>query len=133
MTDLFQLIHALAARWEREADVTLQAACNIGISQYRILQVLDERPVYQQRELAVELGQTEASISRQIKLLQKNGLITNQVNPNNRREHVLKLSARGRQLTARAADVIAVQAPLTVSLSLGEQRQLVALLKKAGA
>src|SRR3982751_5902718 len=91
---------------QRQADQVLQERLGVGMSQYKILSTLQERPNVQQRFLADSLGQTEASISRQVKLLVEKGMLTVQTNPKNRREHVTVLTTKGAKVTLAAYDVL---------------------------
>jgi DNA-binding MarR family transcriptional regulator len=59
----------------RQSDQVLQERLGLGMSQYKILMILHEKPQIRQRVLADQLGQTEASISRQIKLLVERGML----------------------------------------------------------
>src|SRR6476660_9398443 len=103
MTDTPQLIHSvihhLSAVFSRESDQILQEQLGIGLSQYKILNTLVENSAMQQRHIALELGQTEASISRQIKLLQNKNMVETMRNPINRREHITTLTPRGERVT----------------------------------
>src|SRR5690606_4113498 len=52
--------------------------------------------------IAEALGQTEASISRQIKLMVADGLLLSTVSPHNRREHITNPTAKGLRLAEEA-------------------------------
>jgi DNA-binding MarR family transcriptional regulator len=124
------LLHQLSATFGRESDQILQEQLGIGLSQYKILETLVENSVMQQRYIAVQLGQTEASISRQINLLERKGLIESMRNPVNRREHITTLTARGERLTEAAEKVLTIhQSSSLTRLSLKQQAQLRELLK----
>lgn len=90
----------------RQSDQVLKERLGIGVAQYKILQTLEAHAQLQQRALADYLGQTEASISRQVKLLDEKGLITTRVNPQNRREHLTALTPKGIKLTQAAEEVM---------------------------
>src|SRR5579863_5003598 len=79
----------------RQADQALQERLGIGFSQYKILMTLQFNPHVQQKQIAESLGQTEASISRQIKLLHDKGLLSTRINPSNRREHITTPTPKG--------------------------------------
>ncbi|HET8991573.1 MAG TPA: MarR family winged helix-turn-helix transcriptional regulator, partial [Candidatus Saccharimonadales bacterium] len=74
--------------------------------QYRILMVLDWNPRVQQNVIANHLGQTEASISRQIKLLKDKGLLSSKVDPQNKRKHISVPTPKGMQITEAATDIL---------------------------
>lgn len=99
-------VHQLSARMARECDQILQERLGIGLSQYKILAAVERNEGLQQRAVALELGQTEASVSRQVRLLAASGLLTVRRNPANRREHRSELTARGVRVTAAAAQAL---------------------------
>src|SRR5262245_828979 len=79
----------------RQSDQVLQERLGVGMSQFKILMMVRTSPNVQQRKLAEALGQTEASISRQTKLLCEKGLLIIRVNPKSRREHIAVPTAKG--------------------------------------
>lgn len=89
------LLQHIAFSLARQNDAILQDELGIGFSQFKILMVLQWRPNVQQKQIAEQLGQTEASISRQIKLMYDDGLLQSTPRPENRREHVTTLTPRG--------------------------------------
>jgi len=99
-------LHQINALLSRESDQRLLEQLGIGLAQYKILTALHSSPKPQQRAIASELGQTEASISRQIKLLEGKGMLIATKNPANMREHHIALTARGLQLIEAAERVI---------------------------
>lgn len=119
------LLQHIAAVLGHQTDQVLQERLGIGFSQYKILSVLHESPNIQQRQIAITLGQTEASISRQIKLLITQGLLSSKVYPQNRREHVTALTPRGERFIDEALRVInTYHAPAFRHLSEKQQVQL---------
>ena len=104
---LTYLLQHTATIMHRQADQVLQERLGIGMSQFKILTTLEERANVQQRFLADTLGQTEASISRQIKLLAEKGMLTVDINPKNRRQHGLALTAKGLKVVHAARDIVA--------------------------
>lgn len=76
------------------------------MSQYKILLLLLDRPNIQQRALADSLGQTEASVSRQIKLLTEKNMLAVEINPKNRREHLTMPTAKGVKVTQAAQEIL---------------------------
>ena len=84
----------VAAIMSHHADQTLQSNLNFGYSQYKILSVIIEAGRYRQVDIAGILGQTEASISRQIKLMESDELVKIKLNANNRREHLVYVTLK---------------------------------------
>jgi DNA-binding MarR family transcriptional regulator len=100
------LLTHLSAVISKQSDQLLQEQFGIGLSQYRILMVLDWNPHIQQRAIADSLGQSEASISRQIKLLKRKSLLSSKVDPNNKRKHISTVSPLGMQVTEAANELL---------------------------
>src|SRR5512146_2745468 len=103
--DLNYLIHHLAAVMGKQTEQVLQEQLGVGLSQYKILMVLEWNPRIGQKAIADSLGQTEAAVSRQIKLLKSKNLLTIKPDPHNRRKHITTPTPLGMQLTEAAADI----------------------------
>lgn len=104
--NLSYLLHHLASVHGKQSDQVLQEQLGIGLSQYKILLVLEWNPRVQQRSIADNLGQTEASISRQIKLLKTKGLLATKIDPGNRRKHITAPTPLGMQITEAASNIM---------------------------
>ncbi len=104
--NLSYLVHHLAAVIGKQSDQALQEQLGIGLSQFKILMVLEWNPRVQQRAIADSLGQTEASVSRQIKLLKEKGLLVSKADPQNRRKHITTPTTKGMQVTEAANNVL---------------------------
>lgn len=127
--NLGYLLHHLSFVLARQSDQVLQEQLGIGFSQFKILHILEQSTGTQQRQIAGKLGQTEASISRQIKLLQDNGMLTSQVSPTNRREHITRLTPKGIKVTEKAMEILNnYHAPVFAKLTEKQQQQLKELL-----
>lgn len=122
-------IQHVATLLGRQSDQVLQEQLGVGLSQYKILRILQDNPQVQQRQIADLLGQTEASISRQIKLLIGKQMISSNTNPANRREHLTTLTARGIRILDAANTVLEQYHASTLNaLSVKEQGTLLKLL-----
>lgn len=104
--DLNYLIHHLAAVMGKQTEQVLQEQLGVGLSQYKILMVLEWNPRIGQKAIADSLGQTEAAISRQIKLLKSKGLLIIKPDPRNRRKHITTPTPLGMQLTEAASGIL---------------------------
>jgi DNA-binding MarR family transcriptional regulator len=104
--NLGYLIQHLAAVMGRQSDQVLQEQLGIGLSQFKILMVLEWNPRVQQKAIADSLGQTEASISRQIKLLKSKKLLATKQDPQNRRRHITVPTTLGMQITEAATAIM---------------------------
>lgn len=124
----YLLMH-LVSVMTKQNDQVLQEQLGIGFSQFKILMMLQNNPMIQQRQIAEMLGQTEASISRQIKLLVDQKLLTSNVSPRNRREHLTSLTDEGKQLVDEALDVLnTTHAEMFAAISEAQREQLLKIL-----
>jgi MarR family transcriptional regulator for hemolysin len=105
ITSLLQFSHQLI----QYVDSLLMSGVGIGVSQFRILGALQQKPRCTQQELAQTLAQTEASISRQVKILQARHLITIHQRPEDKRARSLVLTPRGRDITESATSLLSEQ------------------------
>ncbi len=104
--NLNYLLQHIAEVMTKQTDQVLQEQLGIGLSQFKLLMVLEWSPRIQQRSIAKALGQTEASISRQIKLLKVKGLLATKIDPQNRRKHISAPTTLGMQVTEAASTLI---------------------------
>jgi DNA-binding MarR family transcriptional regulator len=104
--NLAYLIQHLSAIISKQSDQVLQEQLGIGLSQFKILMVLEWNPRVSQRSIADSLGQTEASISRQIRLLTTKGLLVSKRDPQNRRKHTTAPTPLGMQVTEAASNIL---------------------------
>ena len=100
--DPMYLLEHVASLLAKQSDQVLQEQLGIGVAQFKILQVLQNEPRTTQREIAVQLGQTEASISRQVKLMLAEGLLQSIRSPKDHREHITSVTPKGERLAQAA-------------------------------
>ncbi len=125
------LLNHLAFMLGRQSDQVLQEQLGIGFSQFKIMMVLRWNPSIQQKQIADRLGQTEASISRQIKLLHDGGLLGTRISAENKREHITTLTTKGEKLTEKAMEILNnYHSPTFDTLSEKEKQNLVDILNK---
>lgn len=119
------LLHHLAALMDHQSDVVLQERFGIGFSQYKVLMILSQRQGIRQCQIADNLGQTEASISRQIKLMLSRGLVQSRKSEQSKREHRITLTGKGSRLIAVATDALnSYHGPVYARLGAREQQSL---------
>jgi len=124
---LLQHVSSLLAK---QSEQVLQERLGIGFSQFKILRALQANPHVKQRQIASNLGQTEASISRQVKLMVDDGLLMSRVSPKSRREHIMVPTAKGTKLTEAALDALAkYHAPTFNALTEKQREQLREILE----
>jgi DNA-binding MarR family transcriptional regulator len=85
--------------------------------------VLEWNPRVQQKAIAESLGQTEASISRQVKLLISKGLLTSKPDQLNKRKHVSAPTPLGMQITEAATNILRRNFTIDFA-SIGDERIL---------
>jgi DNA-binding MarR family transcriptional regulator len=123
--NLGYLLHHLTTTLDRQSDQVLSERLGIGFSQFKILMALGRKDRCAQRDIAAYLGQTEASISRQIKLLIEKGLLQSRTSPTSRRERVTTLTAKGEALMDKAMQVLNnYHGPMFAKLSDKQKAQL---------
>lgn len=123
-------LHHLSFVLDRQSDLLLQEKFGVGFSQFKIMMALLWHEGVQQSEIANFLGQTEASVSRQIKLLIDQGLVTSRIEPTNRRIRITCLSTQGGQLAREAmAALESFHAPMFEKLSEHQQASLQDILE----
>jgi len=128
--NLGYLIHHLAFALDRQSDQVLQERLGIGFSQFKIMMAVKWKNAVQQKRIASYLSQTEASVSRQVRLLHKQGYIESHVNPKSRREHITTLTAKGERMIERAMQVLNdYHSPMVEQLSPKKQAQLIESLQ----
>lgn len=128
--DIGSLLHHLAFSLDRVNDQILQERLGVGISQLKILNVLIDKPETSQKHIADSLGQTEASISRQVKIMLEKGLLQRHVNPKSRREQICLPTARGVKISQEAVRALnTYHQPMFEHLSPKQQEQFAATLE----
>lgn len=124
-SNLGYMLHHLSFVLDRQSDQLLQERFGIGFSQFKILMALKWHTGVQQKQIAEYLGQTEASVSRQIKLMTEQGLLQSRVSPLNRREHITTLTPRGERIADEAMSTLNdYHMPVFARLSQRQQEQL---------
>jgi DNA-binding MarR family transcriptional regulator len=132
--DLGYSLQHVASLLAKQSDQALQEQLGIGQAQFKLLRELQDRPQIKQRDIAFSLGQTEASISRQVKLMIAQGLLHITRNPRNRREHLTQVTAKGMKLTAAAQEALAkFHQPIFAALPEKQQAQLHDILESIHA
>lgn len=101
-TNVGLLLHKIGAMMNYQSDAVLFEHCGLGFSQFRIMLIIDMQPGALQKNVAEKLGQTEASVSRQIKLLTNAGLVLIQKSKEDKKQHKLELTSRGKKLLSDA-------------------------------
>ena len=130
INNLGYLLQHVSTLLRKQSEQVLQERLGLGMSQFKILRVLQVNPHIKQREIAYNLGQTEASISRQVKLMIDEGLLMSTVSPRNRRAHMTVVTPKGERLNEAAMDILSdYHRPTFDKISLKQREQLRDVLK----
>lgn len=104
MPPLLSLSYAL----QHSANEMLELEAGVGLSAARIMSVLSGSAV-SQKNIAVELRQTEANVSRQLQAMKKQGLVSINRNKKDSRQRDITLTAKGSKKNQLAAKVLKKQ------------------------
>jgi DNA-binding MarR family transcriptional regulator len=80
---------------QQVSDEMLEKETGVGLSAARIMSVLDKTSPSSQRNVAVELRQTEANVSRQLHNMKKMGLVSITRNKKDSRQRDVTLTTKG--------------------------------------
>lgn len=99
-------IHKFVFLAEKALDRRLQHDVGLSFSQCMILVHVAHNPHISQRHVAYERDITPAAVSRHIEALVEAGLISRFDREQNKREHVLEVTIRGRGIVKTAEEVL---------------------------
>jgi DNA-binding MarR family transcriptional regulator len=91
------------------SDDKLLTEVGVGLSQTRIMSVLNSSVPRSQRAIAHVLQQTEANVSRQLKVMHKYGLVSITKNKKDARQRDVKLTAKGNNRYLCAVKILSMQ------------------------
>lgn len=129
-SDIGSLLHKVSKRLDRVSDQVLLERLGIGLSQFRVLLYLLNGDGISQSLVAETLGQSEPSISRQVRILQQKGLAVVRRNASSRRDRLVFLTQKGARLAEKSVAVLnEYHAPLFAELNQKQQAQLVETLR----
>jgi len=119
------LLHKIGSMMERSSDQVLFKEFGVGYSQFKIMFALSHHSGAQQKEIAEFLGQTEASISRQIKLLKQAHFVSMELGSDDKKKHHISLTGKGQQLLRDALAKLNLHyEPILSILSEHDQQQM---------
>ncbi len=128
---LYWQIHKLAFLLEKRSDESLKEQVGIGFAQYKVLEAIGRNMLARQNMIAELLDQTEASISRQVKILEKKRLIIIGTVMGNKRARELSLTEQGEELLGHCEEILDLaQAQIIGGLSYQEQRHFQQLFER---
>jgi len=128
---LYWQIHRLAFLLEKKADDALKTQLGIGFAQYKVIEAINQNMLARQNVIASLLDQTEASISRQIKILHGKNLINVERVMGNKRSRELSLTMQGEEIVSQAEELLDITtAQIIGSLGYQEQRLVQELFER---
>ncbi len=124
-------VHKISFLLEKKADERLKEQVGVGFAQYKVMEAVGRNMLAKQNTIANLLDQTEASISRQIKLLQNKELLVAANVMGNKRARELSLTEKGEDILQQCEEILDfVQAKFISGLSFEEQEMLKIILDK---
>jgi DNA-binding MarR family transcriptional regulator len=129
VTDVFTTLDQVARRL-REIQRLTVSQVNLTPPQFQTLRLLWERDRQPFKDLAESLGCTRPTMTGIVDTLEKNGLVTRQPNPDDRRSLLVTLTDRGLSLQSSTPDLECIYLQCCVGLSADEFQQLGSLLEK---
>jgi len=129
VTDVFSLLDKVAKNL-REIQRQTVNQVELTPPQYQTLRLLWEQDSQPLKDLAAANGCTRPTMTGVVDTLEKNGLVTRQPNPEDRRSLLVTLSEKGKALEGSAPDLDRIYATCCVGLTSEEFQQLGTLLEK---
>lgn len=122
-------MHLASASLDRHSDEALRDRLGIGLSQFRVLLSLLNEDGQNQISIAENLDQSEASISRQIRLLAAQKLVDIRPSSHSRKDKLVFLTGKGMIIGESALSILnSYHAPLFRHISSHDQEALKAIL-----
>lgn len=94
---------------QQSSDALLESSLGVGLSSVRVMSALSERVPRSQQTVAGLLGQTESNVSRQLKVLKKQGLVSITKNRKDGRQKDVILTQAGRNKFKKSERLLAAQ------------------------
>lgn len=107
---------------QHQSDELLERQAGVGLSAARIMSVLGKSSPTSQRDVAMELRQTEANVSRQLQAMKKQGLVSITRNKKDSRQRDVVLTGKGAKKYQDAEKLLQKQ-----------QKQILGILKASEA
>ena len=129
VTEIFSLLDQVARRL-REIQRKTVSEINLTPPQFQTLRLLWEQDGQPFKDLAEANGCTRPTMTGIVDTLEKNGLVSRQPNPEDRRSLLVTLTEKGRDLEGSTPDLERIYDSCCAGLSEGEYHQFGLLLEK---
>lgn len=123
-TNIDILLEHITSLLTNRLDQLLREQLGVGYSQYKVLLLFTGENIIRQKTIAKSLGQTEASISRQLKIITLKGLITRAYDPNNTKTKIVTLTLLGQRIRLAAKDIVSVETKTIFNIGNSKNLQL---------
>jgi DNA-binding MarR family transcriptional regulator len=108
------------------------ALVGTSLYEYKVLMLLVNEPEVAQHDVVFDCGMDKAAVSRLIRTFTEQGLVTVRVDPADKRQRLLKITAKGRVKEAMLAPIVdEALAPFMAGLSDQEGEEFLRLMRKA--
>jgi DNA-binding MarR family transcriptional regulator len=128
-------IARLLAQFRRLCSVAVNkrlAVVGSSMTEFVVLMRLSEEEEVQQAELSYDAAIDPAAVSRLIRDMTKAGLVSARVDPTDKRQRFVKISAKGRTLVRTLSPIVdSTLAPYMAGLNAEEEQEFLRLLRKA--
>lgn len=128
-------IARLLAQFRRLCSVAVNkrlAIVGSSMTEFVVLMRLSEEEEVQQAELSYDAAIDPAAVSRLIRDMTKAGLVSTRVDPTDKRQRFVKISAKGRTLVRTLSPIVdSTLAPYMAGLNVEEEQEFLRLLRKA--
>ena len=130
MIETSVVLHRVVAALDRAGDRFLRAEFGISHSRIVVMLLLHRGGPTGQHDLAVQLGITDPAVSGLVRELVRDGHVTVEVVPANRRQRVVSLTAAGADLVERAGSHLEGRFAALLAASGVDNDELFALLSR---
>lgn len=135
LNEVHREITRLMTQMRRLCSLTVNKRLSVvgcNLHEYAVLFRLVHDVEVPQHELAYDAAIDPAAVSRLVREMAANGLVTTRVDPQDKRQRYVKLTSKGRALERTLSPVVDdALKPLLSGLSPAEERQFLELLKRA--
>ena len=135
--ELHREVAHLLAQLRRHCSVAINkqlAVVGSSLNEFAVLARVSEEADVPQSELAYDAAIDPAAVSRLIRDMTRAGTVTTRIDPNDKRQRFVNVTAKGRTLVRTLAPIVdSTLAPYMSSLSADEGQEFLRLLRKAYA
>jgi MarR family transcriptional regulator for hemolysin len=103
----FNSLESAQKQYKKHINVKLSTnGISITLDQWQVLDIIVNHIDIKQTEIASKTSKDTASVTRIIEILNSKGWVARQIDPENRRKHILRVSNAGEREYLRATEII---------------------------